>query len=278
MSDTKGSGRKALRLKHVTSEEAPQLEPGSTSLPAPVKRRRGIFILPNLFTTGNLFCGFYAIIQAMNGRFEQAAIAIFFGMLLDAFDGRVARMTNTQSAFGEQYDSLADVVSFGAAPALVMYEFALKGMGKVGWSIAFIYVAGAALRLARFNANLGVVDRKFFQGLSSPAAAALVMGFVWLIVDNRAGIGVDKQSIDIVGAIFTVYAGLTMVSNAPFYSFKDIDLRRAVPFTFPIIVVLGLVIISYNVPVALFVVFVCYAVSGWVLWLYRFWQRRKVPV
>src|SRR5690606_24748125 len=149
------------------------------------RRRRSIYLLPNAFTTANLFAGFYAVVQAMNGRFEAAAIAIFLALVFDGMDGRVARLTNTQSAFGEQYDSMADMISFGAAPALVMYVWAMQGLGRWGWLAAFIYVAGGALRLARFNTNIAVVDKRFFQGLPSPAAAALVAGFIWLAVDNK---------------------------------------------------------------------------------------------
>ena len=150
----------------------------------PRMRDRGIYLLPTLFTTGALFAGFYAVVQAMNGRFEHAAVAIFIAMVLDGLDGRVARMTHTQSAFGAEYDSLSDMVSFGVAPALVIYEFALQGMGKLGWIAAFVYCAGAALRLARFNTQLDTVtDKRFFQGLPSPAAAALIAGFVWVMVE-----------------------------------------------------------------------------------------------
>jgi len=148
-------------------------------------RKRGIYLLPNAFTTAALFCGFFAVVQAMNVRFEIAAIAIFVAMVLDGMDGRVARMTHTQSAFGEQFDSLSDMVSFGVAPALVMYEWILKDLGRWGWLAAFVYCSGAALRLARFNTNVGVVDKRYFQGLPSPAAAALIAGFVWLATDNR---------------------------------------------------------------------------------------------
>ena len=144
-------------------------------------RRKGIYVLPNMITLAALFGGFYAIVMAMNGRFENAVIGVFCAMVLDSLDGRVARMTHTQSAFGEQMDSLSDMVSFGAAPALIVYEWALKGMGKIGWVAAFVYCASAALRLARFNTNIGVVDKRWFQGLPSPAAAALVTGFIWVI-------------------------------------------------------------------------------------------------
>lgn len=148
------------------------------------KRRKGIYILPNLFTLAALFGGFYAVVMAMNGQFEQAAYGIFCAAVLDSLDGRVARLTNTQSAFGEQMDSLSDMVSFGAAPALIVYEWALKGLGKLGWIAAFVYCSGAALRLARFNTNIGVVDKRFFQGLPSPAAAALVVGLIWVVADR----------------------------------------------------------------------------------------------
>jgi CDP-diacylglycerol---serine O-phosphatidyltransferase len=271
------SSRKMPKLRHIAhpADASPFVEPVVNVLPPARKRPRGIYILPNLFTTANLFCGFYAIVQAMNGRFEQSAMAIFFAMVLDSLDGRVARLTNTQSTFGEQYDSLADMVSFGAAPALVMYEFILKGMGKLGWIAAFIYVAGAALRLARFNANLGVVDKKFFQGLASPAAAALVAGFVWLVVDNRLGAKISDEAIRALACGLTLYAGLTMVSNAPFYSFKDINLRKAVPFTFALVIVLGFVLLSFDPPIVLFCLFTAYALSGWFVWVAR---KRQKPV
>src|SRR6516165_11627905 len=178
-------------------------------------RRRGIFLLPSLFTTGALFAGFYAIVQAMNVNFDNAAIAIFVAMVLDGLDGRVARLTRTQSAFGAEYDSLSDMVAFGAAPALIVYEWALKGMGKLGWIAAFVYVAGAALRLARFNTMLEVADKHWFTGLPSPAAAALVAGFVWIIDDY----GIDPSTLRWWVWCVTVFAGLTMVSNVPFYSF-----------------------------------------------------------
>jgi CDP-diacylglycerol---serine O-phosphatidyltransferase len=259
--------RKPVRLRHVAVNL--HSAPLPAAQPIAPRKRRGSYILPNLFTTGNLFCGFFAIVQAMNGRFEQSAMAIFFAMILDGLDGRVARMTNTQSAFGEQYDSLADMVSFGTAPALVIYEFALKGMGKLGWLAAFIYVAGAALRLARFNTNIKVVDKRFFQGLASPAAAALVSGFIWLIVDNRPFFNFSESTTSWLAWAFTVYAGLTMVSNAPFYSGKDINLKQAVPFTVPLVIVMIFVGVAYDPPSALFAAFLLYAFSGWVLLLWR---------
>jgi CDP-diacylglycerol--serine O-phosphatidyltransferase len=241
------------------------------------RRSRRIYLLPNAFTTASLFCGFYAIVQAMNLRFEAAAIAIFVAMVLDSLDGRVARMTNTQSAFGEQYDSLSDMVSFGAAPALVIYEWSLRGLGKWGWLAAFVYVAGAALRLARFNTNIGIVDKRFFQGLPSPAAAALVAGLVWIVTDLRASkwISVSGEDLAWLSFVLTVYAGITMVSNAPFYSFKDIDLRKSVPFIFVIGVVMLFVVVSSDPPSVLFGLFLLYGVSGWVLWLWR-WRKGEV--
>lgn len=231
-------------------------------------RRRGIYLLPNLFTTAALFAGFYAIVQAMNGSFEQAAVAIFIAMVLDGLDGRVARLTHTQSAFGAEYDSLSDMVSFGAAPALVIYEWALKGMGKWGWIAAFVYCAGAALRLARFNTQLEVADKRFFQGLPSPAAAALIAGLVWVTQD----IQIRGHDIRWLAWGVTVFAGLTMVSNIRFYSGKDINLKRSVPFVALLLLVLFFVLISSDPPKILFALFVLYSLSGYAMWL---WDVRK---
>ncbi|UYO92738.1 CDP-diacylglycerol--serine O-phosphatidyltransferase [Pollutimonas sp. M17] len=235
-------------------------------------RRRSIYLLPNAFTTANLFSGFYAVVQAMNGRFDVAAIAIFVAMIFDGMDGRVARLTNTQSAFGEQYDSLSDMASFGIAPALVMYEWTLQGLGRWGWLAAFIYVVGAALRLARFNTNIGVVDKRFFQGLPSPAAAALVAGFVWLAVDNK--LLLESHTIAWVAFVFTVYAGIAMVTNAPFYSGKTFALGRSVPFWVILLVVAGFVFVSSDPPIVLFGLFVVYGLSGWFIMLWR-WRRAR---
>jgi len=238
-------------------------------------RRKGIYLLPNLFTTAALFSGFFAIVQAMNHNFESAAIAIFLAMVLDGMDGRVARLTNTQSAFGEQYDSLSDMTSFGVAPALVVYEWVLHDLGRWGWAGAFVYCAGAALRLARFNANIGVIDKRFFQGLPSPAAAALVAGFVWLAVDNHFLI----QNAWLPWATFglTVYAGLTMVSSAPFYSGKSFHLARSVPFWVMIVVLVGAFFVSSDPPIVLFSLFCCYAVSGYAYWFWRYWRGESNP-
>jgi CDP-diacylglycerol--serine O-phosphatidyltransferase len=236
-------------------------------------------VLPNAITLAALFAGFYAIVMAMSGRFEVACIGIFVAAVLDSLDGRVARMTNTQSAFGEQMDSLCDMVSFGLAPALIMLEWGLKGLGKPGWMAAFVYCAAAALRLARFNVNIGVVDKRFFQGLPSPAAAALVMGLIWIVTDLRETRWITASPADLawVAWVFTVYAGLTMVSNAPFYSFKDINLRRSVPFIVVLGVVLLFVLVSSDPPVVLFSLFVLYGLSGWAVWLWRLKSGRAAP-
>ncbi|HPE01765.1 MAG: hypothetical protein RI936_1360 [Pseudomonadota bacterium] len=242
---------------------------------APQMRRRGIYLLPNLFTTAALFAGFFAIVQAMNKNFELAAIAIFVAMVLDGMDGRVARLTNTQSAFGEQYDSLSDMTSFGVAPALVMYEWILRDLGRWGWAAAFVYCAGAALRLARFNANLGVVDKRFFQGLPSPAAAALVAGFVWLAVDNKFTI--KDAWMPWVAFVITVYAGLSMVSSAPFYSGKSFHLARSVPFWVMVVIVVLMFFVSSDPPITLFLLFCCYAVSGYAYWAWRGFRGETNP-
>jgi CDP-diacylglycerol---serine O-phosphatidyltransferase len=235
-------------------------------------RRRGIYLLPNLFTTAALFAGFYAIVQAMNGKFEHSAIAVFIAMMLDGLDGRVARLTHTQSEFGAEYDSMSDMVSFGMAPALIVYVWALKDLDKLGWIAAFIYCACAALRLARFNTNVAVIDKRFFQGLPSPAAAALIAGFVWVMLAFQ----VNGNDIKWLVLIVTLFAGLTMVSNLPYYSGKEINLRRRVPFF--VILLLGLfffVLIPSHPPLVLFCLFVLYALSGYFLKLWRFVKRRK---
>ncbi len=249
-------------------------------LPAPRRpRRKGIYILPNLFTLAALFGGFYAVVMAMNGRFDHAAIGVFCAMVLDSLDGRVARMTNTQSAFGEQMDSLSDMVSFGAAPALIVYEWALRGLGKLGWTAAFVYCACAALRLARFNTNITVIDRRFFQGLPSPAAAALVAGFIWIMDD--AGFNEGVRDIPwLVWTTFgvTLFAGLTMVTNVPFYSFKDLGFKRSVPFITLVALALGIAAISIHVPGTLFVLFILYGLSGYAMYVYRRVKGKRVSI
>jgi CDP-diacylglycerol--serine O-phosphatidyltransferase len=231
------------------------------SLMNPEIRRRGIYILPNLFTTAALFAGFFAIVQAMNDRFEVAAVAIFLAMVLDGLDGRVARLTHTQSAFGAEYDSLSDMVSFGVAPALVAYEWALKGLGKLGWIAAFIYCAGAALRLARFNTNIDVVDKRYFQGLPSPAAAALVAGLVWVMIDN----GWSGEEARWYACVLTIFAGVTMVSSVRYWSGKDINLRKSVPFMMVVAFAVGFALVSSYPPGVLFALFLAYSLSGYVL-------------
>lgn len=228
--------------------------------PAPEekRRRRGIYILPSLFTTASLFAGFYAIVQAMNGNFEYAPLAIFIAAILDALDGRIARLTHTESDFGAEYDSLVDMVSFGLAPALIMYEWALSGMGKLGWLAAFIYTAGAGLRLARFNTQTGVADKRYFRGLPSPAAAALLVGLVWVLHAN----GVPGKEISIAALIVTVMGGVLMVSNIRYRSFKDVDLRGRVSFMTILAMPLVLVLLFQNPPLVLFLTFLVYALSG----------------
>jgi len=236
-------------------------------------RRRSIYLLPNLLTTAALFAGFYAIVQAMNGKFEFAAVAIFIAMVLDGLDGRVARLTRTQSEFGAEYDSLSDMVSFGVAPSLLMYEWAFKDLGKLGWFAAFIYCAGTALRLARFNANIETVDKRFFQGLPSPAAAAVIAGFVWVMLDNHF----SGQETRWYAVTLTVFAGLSMVSNVRYYSFKDFNMRKSVPFIVIILVALFFILISSDPPGVLFLLFLCYSLSGYVQWLLGFRKKTSNP-
>jgi CDP-diacylglycerol--serine O-phosphatidyltransferase len=248
----------------------------STPLSLASRRRgKGIYILPNLFTLGALFGGFYAVVMAMNGRFEHACIGIFWAMVLDSLDGRIARLTHTQTAFGEQMDSLADMVSFGAAPALIAYEWTLRNLGRWGWVAAFVYCACAALRLARFNVNVEVVDRRYFQGLPSPAAAALVVACIWL---SRT---LDLSPSQMAWPMFSValYAGLTMVSNLPFYSFKTIPWRQSVPFVVPVAAVLLIAIVNLlDPPSALVSLFVLYGLSGYVVYIYKKLTGRPASV
>lgn len=221
-------------------------------------KNRGIYLLPNLFTTAGLFSGFYAVIASMNGHFEAAAIAIFVAMIFDGLDRRVARMTNTQSAFGAEYDSMADMVSFGVAPALIAYNWALADLGKVGWLAAFIYCAGAALRLARFNTQVGVADKRYFQGLASPAAAAIIAGAIW----TGTYYEIEGQQVSILALLMTAGAGLLMVSNFRYYSFKDYDWRGRVNFMVILALVGLFVVVSVQPATILFIVFSLYALSG----------------
>ena len=262
---------KVARFKRTLQQS--KVVTDSTAVAA-VPRRRGIYLLPNAFTTANLFCGFFAIVMAMNLKFDYASVAIFAAMLLDSVDGRVARLTNTQSEFGAQYDSLSDMLSFGAAPGLIVYEWALRGMGKLGWLAAFVYCAGAALRLARFNTNIGVVDKRYFQGLPSPAAAALVTGFVWLMDDLRF----TGPELSWFAWTITLYAGLTMVTNVPFYSFKEINFKKSVPFIAIFLIVLVFVLISSDPPKVLFGMFVLYGLSGYVVYFWRLSKGKPVSI
>lgn len=243
-----------------------------------VRRARGVYLLPNLFTTAALFCGFYAIIAALNSRFESAAIAVFIAMVLDGLDGRVARLTHTESEFGAQYDSLADLVSFGLAPALTMYIWALgtmAGMGpflsKLGWLAAFFYTVMAALRLARFNVQMGSTDKRYFTGLPSPSAAAIMAGFVWFCTD----LGLTGAQMLWPALIITVGAGALMFSNILYFSFKQVDLRGRVPFMAVLIIVLIFVLTSIDPPKVLFLGFLLYGLSGPALFLARLRLRAR---
>ena len=250
-----------------------ELEPidlmNSPSMP-PVRKppAKGLYILPNAITLAALFGGFYAIVMAMNGRYADAAISVFCAMVLDSLDGRAARMTNTQSEFGVQMDSLSDMVSFGAAPALIAYEWSLRGLGKWGWFAAFVYCACGALRLARFNVNTTVVDKRFFQCLPSPAAAGIVAGFIALMTD----FGFKGDELGWLTFGLCLAAGLTMVTNIPYYSFKDIGGAKSMPFVSLVVVALLMALVSIEPATMLFLVFVGYSISGYVIYV---WRRAK---
>ena len=254
----------------VIHSQRPDPEPSKPRPAVEGRRRAGIYLLPNLFTTGALFAGFYGIVAAINAHFETAAIAILVAMVLDGMDGRIARLTNTQSDFGAQYDSLADMVSFGLAPALIVYYWSLFELGKLGWLAAFLYTSATALRLARFNTQVGNADKRFFQGLPSPAAAALIATIIWFgsILDLR-----ESSVVLSVTLIATVGTALLMVSNVRYYSFKDLDLRGRVPFVSVLAVVMVFVLISLEPATVLLVMFTGYVVSGPIVtWVQR---RRK---
>lgn len=242
------------------------------------RRRRGIYLLPNLFTTAALFFGFFAIVSALTGRFATAAVAVLVAAIMDGLDGRVARLTNTQSDFGAEYDSLSDMVSFGVAPAIIVYVWALDDLASLGWKFAnlawlaaFLYAACAGLRLARFNTQIGKADKRFFQGLASPAAAGLMVCLVWLGDD----LGYRGQEWALISLLVTVAAGLLMVSKFAYYSFKDIGTRSRVPFLFLLVPVLLLVLISIDPPTVLFALAALYASSGPALSLFR-WARKRM--
>ena len=240
-------------------------------------KSKSIYVLPNAFTAAALVAAFYGILAALNGDFLSAAIAVFFSLLFDGMDGRVARLTHTQSEFGVQMDSLADAVSFGVAPALIVYEYTLNSLGKLGWAIAFVYCLCALLRLARFNCNVGVVSKNYFQGLPSPAAAALVCGFVWLGVEGRLPEWLVPCTSEIA-AVVTLYAGLTMVSNAPFFSGKSYAVVRTVPFWVIVVGALLFIVISSNTSLSIFVLFCLYALSGFAYGFYCWWSGRPNPI
>ncbi len=226
-------------------------------------RRKGVYLLPNLFTTGALFGGFFAIVAAMNENFANAALAIFAAQILDGFDGRVARMTNTQSAFGTEYDSLSDMVSFGLAPAIVTYSWALQPLGKFGMAAAFIFAACAALRLARFNTQAETTDSRYFIGLASPPAATLVASGVWLGSELEL-----TWHVSVAAALIVTFVGIMMVSNIRYQSFKGLDKNRRVPFVAMFITLLVFIAVTIDPPRVLFALAFTYALSGPAAWLW----------
>ena len=227
-----------------------------------IPRKRGIYLLPSVLTTFGMFAGFYSIISSINGEFTIAAISIMIAMMWDTLDGRVARLTNTQSAFGAEYDSLADLVSFGLAPALLVYEWSLYELGRFGWLAAFVYIACAALRLARFNTQVGIADKRFFQGLPSPAAAGVIASMIWLKIWTFASFDSEVISLGYyLGAGITILCGILMVSNVRYYSFKELDSKKA-SFRFLLLIVLSLIILMYKPNIILFTGFFLYLLSG----------------
>ena len=259
--------------------EVNDLDAGDAPAAAGGLRRRGIYLLPNLFTLGVLFCGFFAIVQAMNGRFEIGCIAIFIAMVLDGMDGRVARWTNTQSEFGAQFDSIADMVAFGAAPALMAYTWVLKDVQLfgLGWIGAFIYCAGAGIRLARFNANIAVVDPRYFQGLPSPSGAAVLTGFIWVMVDFFQLTPREHDWLAPLSWAVAVFAGFTMVSNVPYWSFKEVNWKKRVPLWVILACVVALSLIASRPSLVLFVLVMAYGVSGYVMWAMGHRARPVLP-
>ena len=238
------------------------------------KVKRGVYLLPNVLTTFGLFAGFFAIILATRGQYADAAVAIFVAMLWDGLDGRVARLTNTQSEFGAQYDSMADMISFGVAPALLMYFWQFSDMGKAGWLAAFVYTAAGALRLARFNTQISNEDKRYFQGLPSPAAAALIAGLVW--AKQSIGVTDYDQYLTIISWIILVGAGVLMVSNVRYYSFKDINLKGRSSFKFLLIATLILIVVTVWPSAILFVFFLAYALSGLIMTMIEVRKKRRL--
>lgn len=266
-------------MNHPETETSQQTQPENHAHSAKHKktskreliRQRSIYALPNSFTLAALFAAFFAITQSMHGRYESAAISVFIAMLLDGMDGRIARFTNSQSAFGEQLDSLADMVSFGVAPALIVYNWQLYEFGKLGYCVAFIYCACAALRLALFNTLIGKVSKKWFIGIPSPTAAALMVGMIWL---DRSYDGIfDQSSIWVL--LLTLFAGLSMVVQIPFWSFKEIKLRHRISFPRMIGMLMLIVLLVLQPALILFLAFFAYSLSGYVMWAWQKWQGGK---
>jgi CDP-diacylglycerol---serine O-phosphatidyltransferase len=274
-SDGKGDGKgDGVNPAAGVGDEVTHVVP-VPNVQSPRLRRRGIYLLPNLFTTGALFCGFYAITASIAGRYEVAAIAIFVAMLLDGLDGRVARMTDTQTSFGAEYDSLSDMVAFGVAPSLLAYNSLLSTLGKVGWVVAFIYTSCAALRLARFNVQAASSNKKYFIGLPSPSAAAVVTSMIWVIVDAQLDF---NRILAVCAAILTAFSAVMMVSNVKFHSFKQVDLRGKVPFMVILAAMLLFAAISLDPPKVFFLIFLAYAVFTPALALKRFVFSRNINV
>ena len=267
--DTKGTLAPGLDML-IDEHEEEVSENGKTV------RHKGIFLLPNLITTAGLFCGFYAIVASIQGSFESAAIAIFFAAIFDGLDGRVASTTNTSSKFGQEYDCLADMVSFGVAPALVMYSWGLSDLGKFGWSAAFIYVACAALRLARFNTQIDTADKNYFTGLASPAAAAIIASTVWVCQDFGWVGDQLPPEVSVFVSLLTAVTGMLMMANFPYYSFKGVDMHGRVPFFVMILIVLGIGVVTLDPPRILLALFLLYGLSGPVTFLVK--RRNKLPV
>ena len=241
-----------------------------------IKTKRGIYLLPSIFTTFALFAGFYSIVASINGDYTIAAISIMVAMLWDTLDGRIARLTNTQSAFGAEYDSLSDLVSFGVAPALLVYLWSLSDLGRIGWLAAFIYLTCAALRLARFNTQVGVTDKRYFQGLSSPASAGVIASMIWLKFWNFEYLDFGVVSLSYyIGVSITILCGLLMVSNVRYFSFKEFDSIEKASFRFLIFTVLGLILLLYKPNIVLFTGFFIYMLSGPLITIIGVYKRRQ---
>jgi len=239
--------------------------------PTSTKTNRGIYLIPNLLTIGTLFAGFYAIVAANKGLYHHAGYGIVMAMLMDNLDGRIARALNMSSDFGAQLDSLSDMVAFGVAPGLIAFHWALNSIGKLGWLIAFFYTAATALRLARFNTQIHAEDKKYFQGLSCPAAAGIVVGLVWFFDDFH----IQPRGLEFLLALVTLSVAALMVSNIRYHSFKHFDLKDRVPFVALLLSLFMLIIILSNPPQVLFLLFLGYGLSGPILTLWHIQKRRK---